>query len=102
MVRLEITGEVLRPVRLDFHEICELSGEIKDLATLISGRKGIGVHSRKALEFFVPETGVCHSGAVDACANVKYLGTLRLTNGPGRDTRPTNAAEHQDLHRRES
>ena len=52
--------------------------------------------------FFVPEAVSCHTGAVDACANVKYLGAIRLTAGPGPDTRPTNAEEHQELHRHES
>jgi DMSO/TMAO reductase YedYZ molybdopterin-dependent catalytic subunit len=154
MAMLEITGEVRLPLRLDFQQICQLSGQIEDLGALMPGRKGIGVPLREILaaaelgeaathvtlestdgsfsasaalkdlgngviayrlgedplprdlggpfRFFVPEAGACHTGPVDACANVKYLATIRVTTGPGRDTRPTNAAEHQDLHRRES
>jgi len=154
MTVLDITGEVRQPQRMDFLQLCELSGQIKDLGDVMPGRKGSGVPLREILaaadpgekathitlestdggfsasaplkdlengivayrlgedplprdlggpfRFFVPEAGACDSGAVDACANVKFLGILRLTVGPGRDTRPTNAAEHEDLHRLES
>ena len=151
---LQITGEVDSPRSFHFRELCELGGQIGDLASLVPGREGMAVPLRVILEavapkaeathltlestrggfsasapledlengivayrlgedplpetrggpyrFFLPEAGSCHTGAVDACANVKSLGTIRLTRGPGRDTRPTTAEEHQDLHRHES
>ena len=54
------------------------------------------------IRFFIPEVEACASGPVDACANVKFLGTIRLDIGAGRDTRPTNEGDHAELHRRES
>jgi 2-dehydropantoate 2-reductase len=42
------------------------------------------------MRFLVPDVTVCGIGEVDACANVKFLGTIELTAGPGVDTRPTS------------
>jgi len=53
------------------------------------------------LRFFIPQVDECARGEVDPCANVKYLARLRLTRGPGRDTRPTTKREHEELHERE-
>ena len=52
--------------------------------------------------FLVPAASDCATGEVDACANVKDLARIRLENGPGKDTRPTNAREHAELHEKES
>ena len=82
------------------------SAPLADLADgVIAYRLGEDPLPRKMggpFRFFLPEAGSCHTGVVDACANVKFLGAIRLESGPGRDTRPTNAAEHEDLHRHES
>lgn len=40
------------------------------------------------VRFFIPDVEACGMGEVDACANVKYLGRIEVTHGPGRDTRP--------------
>jgi hypothetical protein len=53
------------------------------------------------LRFFIPDTADCAIGEVDQCANVKFLGTLRVTRGRGRDTRPTMEDEHTALHEQE-
>jgi hypothetical protein len=66
------------------------------------GAEPLPVKAGGPVRFFIPEVGDCHSGPVDACVNVKFLGTIRLSNGPGRDTRPTNPDEHAELHRHES
>lgn len=50
------------------------------------------------LRFLIPNDEGCATGGADACANVKFVGTLRLTRGPGRDTRPTTPRQHKDLH----
>ena len=53
------------------------------------------------LRFLIPNVEECAIGGVDACANVKFLGLIRLSHGPGADTRPTTKAEHEDLHHKE-
>ena len=50
------------------------------------------------LRFFITNVEECAIGEVDACANVKSLGTIEVTIGPGTDTRPTSAPEHEALH----
>ena len=41
------------------------------------------------VRFYIVGVEECATGEVDACANVKFLHTIRLTIGPGEDTRPT-------------
>ena len=41
------------------------------------------------VRFYIVGVEECAIGEVDACANVKFLSTIRLTIGPGEDTRPT-------------
>jgi hypothetical protein len=50
------------------------------------------------LRFFITDIEECAIGEVDACANVKFLGTIELTIGPGTDTRPTSVRQHEALH----
>jgi DMSO/TMAO reductase YedYZ molybdopterin-dependent catalytic subunit len=51
------------------------------------------------LRFFIPNVEQCAVGGVDACANVKFLGRIRITAGAGEDTRPTTVRAHEELHR---
>ncbi len=53
------------------------------------------------LRFLIPDDEGCATGGADACANVKFVGTLRLTKGKGKDTRPETPRQHADLHERE-
>lgn len=53
------------------------------------------------LRFLIPEDEGCATGGADSCANVKFVGTLRFTRGPGKDTRPTTPRQHARLHERE-
>jgi 2-dehydropantoate 2-reductase len=48
--------------------------------------------------FFITKVKECAIGEVDACANVKFLGTIQLTIGRGRDTRPTSVPAQVALH----
>jgi 2-dehydropantoate 2-reductase len=41
------------------------------------------------VRFLIPDVDACGIGEVDACANVKGLGRIEVTHGPGKDTRPT-------------
>jgi DMSO/TMAO reductase YedYZ molybdopterin-dependent catalytic subunit len=43
------------------------------------------------IRFFITDVEACATGEVDACANVKCLGTIELTIGRGPDTRSMNA-----------
>jgi len=43
------------------------------------------------LRFLIPDAARCGRGGADACANVKAVGVIRLTVGPGDDTRPATA-----------
>lgn len=42
------------------------------------------------IRFLITNVEACGIGEVDACANVKFLGVLELTAGPGMDTRPAS------------
>ena len=53
------------------------------------------------MRFFIPNVEECAIGGVDACANVKFVGLIRLSHGSGKDTRPTSKARHEELHTRE-
>jgi hypothetical protein len=53
------------------------------------------------LRFFIPNVEQCAIGGIDACANVKFLGSIELTRDPGLDTRPTSEREHALLHEHE-
>ncbi len=48
--------------------------------------------------FFIPNVSECHVGEVDACANVKFLGCIRLSHEKGRDVRPTSPQAHEEHH----
>jgi len=54
------------------------------------------------LRFLIPNDEGCATGGADACANVKFVGSLRLTRGPGKDTRPTTPRRHTELHENEN
>jgi len=54
------------------------------------------------LRFLIPQVEECEIGGVDACANVKFLASIRLGTAPGTDTRPTTPTAHAELHRKQS
>lgn len=78
---------------------------LKDVTgAVIAYRLGEGPLPREQggpLRFLIPNDEGCATGGADACANVKFVGTLRLTKGPGRDTRPSTPKQHADLHERQ-
>lgn len=53
------------------------------------------------VRFLIPDPAACHTDELDDCANVKFLDRIELTAGRGRDTRPTDDDEHEELHRRQ-
>lgn len=50
------------------------------------------------VRLLIPDAARCGRAEVDTCANVKYVATLRLDIGRGRDTRPTTRDEHAAVH----
>ena len=50
--------------------------------------------------FFIPDVAECHVDEVDACANVKFLGRICLSQEKGRDVRPTSPQAHEEHHQK--
>ncbi len=48
--------------------------------------------------FFIPNIEECAIGGVDACANVKFLAVIELSQHPGLDNRPTSKTTHEEHH----
>ena len=51
--------------------------------------------------FFIPNVEECAIGGVDACANVKFLALIELSQQPGADNRPTSKTTHEEHHTKE-
>jgi len=51
--------------------------------------------------FFIPNVEECAIGGVDACANVKFLARIELSQQPGADNRPTSKTTHEEHHTKE-
>lgn len=51
--------------------------------------------------FLIPNVEQCAIGAVDACANVKFLGEICFSSQPGEDNRPTSNVAHEEHHTKE-
>lgn len=45
--------------------------------------------------FYIPGAPACQSAAIDACANVKHLEEIILSETPLEDTRPASKEEHR-------
>ena len=54
------------------------------------------------VRFLIPNPAACHTDELDDCANVKFVDRIELTAGRGRDTRPDDEDEHEELHRKEA
>ncbi len=50
------------------------------------------------VRFFLDPAATCENPALDGCANVKFLSSIRLSKEPGEDTRPSTKRAHADLH----
>jgi 2-dehydropantoate 2-reductase len=73
---------------------------VRDRAIVVyrSGEVPLPAAQGGPLRFFITQVEECAVGEVDACANVKFLGTIQLTVGPGTDTRPSSVRDHEALH----
>lgn len=86
----------------DFHASIPLDA-VRDRAVLIYALDGEPLPAKAGgpLRFFIPDFAACQSADVDECANVKFVDHIEFTAVRGRDNRPTDEAEHAELHRRE-
>ncbi len=50
------------------------------------------------VRFLLRDPAACHTAELDDCANVKFVDRIELTAGRGRDTRPEDDEEHEQLH----
>mgnify|MGYP002623877616 CR=1 FL=1 len=53
------------------------------------------------VRFLIRDPSACHTAELDDCANVKFVDRIELTAGRGRDTRPEDDEEHEQLHANE-
>ncbi len=65
--------------------------EVLDRAVVVyrMGEAPLSAEQGGPLRFYIADAAACTRGAIDACANVKFLGTVQVSTGPGVDTRPT-------------
>ncbi len=64
------------------------------------GDRELPVTKGGPFRFLIPDAASCRRAEVDTCANVKFVGTLRLSIGPGEDSRPNSPRAHHALDRK--
>jgi Oxidoreductase molybdopterin binding domain len=52
------------------------------------GSQALPTQQGGPFRFLITDAQTCATGGVDLCANVKFVGRIVLSTGPGRDTRP--------------
>jgi DMSO/TMAO reductase YedYZ molybdopterin-dependent catalytic subunit len=87
----------------DFHASIPLA-EVRDRGLLIYrlGGEPLPRKSGGPIRFLIPDHAACHTAEIDDCANVKFVDRLEITRGRGRDNRPQDHHEHEELHKRQS
>jgi DMSO/TMAO reductase YedYZ molybdopterin-dependent catalytic subunit len=63
---------------------------IRDRALLVyrMGEVPLPVEQGGPIRFLITDAEACGLSEIDTCANVKFLGSIQVTQGPGVDTRP--------------
>lgn len=86
----------------DFHASVPLEA-VRDQGILIYELDGEPLPTKAGgpLRFWVCDAASCQSHEIDECANVKFVDRLELTAERGYDNRPSDDAEHAELHRRQ-
>jgi DMSO/TMAO reductase YedYZ molybdopterin-dependent catalytic subunit len=86
----------------DFHASIPLA-PVRDRAILIYRLDGkpLTAQSGGPFRFFIPDFAACHTHEIDECANVKFVDHIELTDSAGRDNRPHDGQEHEELHKRQ-
>lgn len=93
----------LHASRDDFHASLPLAA-VRERAIVIYriGDEPLPASAGGPFRFYVPDFAACHSADIDECANVKFVDRIELTASRGYDNRPHDAAEHAELHGKES
>ena len=52
------------------------------------GSQALPTQQGGPFRFLITDAQTCATGGADLCANVKFVGRIALSAGPGRDTRP--------------
>lgn len=69
------------------------------LLTYREGEEPLPASKGGPVRMLIPDAASSDIEGVDACANVKFVGLLLVSVGVGRDTRPTSASTHEELHK---
>lgn len=87
----------------DFHASIPLE-PVRDRAFVIYRLQGQPLSERNGgpFRFYIPDFAACHTHQIDECANVKFVDQMELTATMGRDNRPHDGLEHEELHKRQS
>jgi DMSO/TMAO reductase YedYZ molybdopterin-dependent catalytic subunit len=93
----------LHAERDDFHASVPLAPlEGQGIVVYRRGPERLGLEHGGPIRFLIRDPAACHTDELDDCANVKYLSRIELTEGRGRDTRPSDEQSHLALHKAES
>src|SRR5262249_39678363 len=90
---------ILHADRDDFH-VCVPLEAIKGQGIVVYklGSSALGIDQGGPIRSTTRTPPPCHTGALDDCANVKYLSRIEVTERRGRDTRPETETAHAALH----
>ena len=93
----------LHASRDDFHASIPLDS-VREKAILIYRLAGqpLPESAGGPVRFYIPDFAACHTSEIDECANVKFVDRIEFSATPGKDNRPHDAAEHEELHEREA
>jgi DMSO/TMAO reductase YedYZ molybdopterin-dependent catalytic subunit len=88
--------------RDDFHASIPLMA-VRDRAMVVFRRDGKPLPAEQdgPLRFLIPDCSNCHTSEIDECANVKHVDHIELGAVRGRDNRPSDEAEHAQLHQQQ-
>lgn len=102
-VRASASWLTLHASRDDFHASIPLA-VVRERAIVIYrvGGEPLPASAGGPFRFYVPDFAACHSAEVDECANVKFVDRIEFSSVRGYDNRPHDAAEHAELHAKES
>lgn len=83
----------------NFHASIPLE-PVRDRAILIYRQDGqpLDLKAGGPARLFIPDLAACHTGDIDACANVKFIDHIELTAERGFDNRPEGDEEREKLH----